>query len=87
MRLGEDRRGVAGFFEDLPTFLVILVSLFMFLASIGYAFASYNEGIMNNGLYDEAFQLSRSILSYDKLLTNGTYTAEPVEGRYLYTSL
>jgi hypothetical protein len=71
-----------GFYEDMIALIVVIVSLTMFFGSVGSVYATYYASVNNNRLSDEASQLLQAVRSYDALLVNGMYTAEPVEGTY-----
>lgn len=82
MSLARDESGIAGFYEDIPVLIVVTIGISIFLLSMIHSYGIYAEYKESTALYDECFDLSRSIRSYDAILVNGSYTGEPTVGRF-----
>ena len=78
MRLRKSNKGIAGFFEELPAILIILVGIGIFLFSIISVFLMYTNARKIEQKFDEIYDLSRTIRAYHKILFNGTFTTTPV---------
>ena len=74
--------GVAGPFEDIPSLIIVTVGLGVFLLSLVQVYTIYGESVALSQMNEEANDISRAVRSYDKLLVNGSYTAQPTEGRF-----
>lgn len=60
--------GIAGFFEDIPTLIIITVSLSIFLLSIAQSFASYSRFQDISRFEQECMELSEKVRAYDGLV-------------------
>ncbi|UCF08838.1 MAG: hypothetical protein JSW28_03875 [Thermoplasmata archaeon] len=87
MSLRGDNWGIAGPFEDIPSLIIVTVGLGIFFLSLVQTYTIYAESIELSQMYSECNDISRIVRSYDKLLANGTYTAQPTEGRFDFTKL
>lgn len=85
--LPKDKNGVGGFFEDIPSMMVITISITVFMISAIYSYGIYMNSIEEADFSNDAYEIMQHIRSYDKLLINGTYTGEPTEGRFDYYKL
>lgn len=74
--------GVAGFFEDLPSFIVILIALGVFISSLFYSSADYIRAAESIEEHESCRELLRGLRNYDKLLVTGSYSMKPVNGLY-----
>ncbi len=63
--------GIAGFFEDLPALLVVLVGVVVFLLSIAGAYAAYGEYLAQLRFHENAVEFSESVRTYGPLTVNG----------------
>ena len=83
MRLKEDTKSVAGFFEDIPTLIVIILGIAIFLISISRAFIIYNESQTSSEPKDEGWEFLQIVRSYDGLVKDGSsegvFDAQKVE--------
>lgn len=68
MKLQKDRRGVAGFFEDIPILIVVTIGIGIFMLSAINAYTSYVSGQRNIKLADDCWQFSETVRSYEGLL-------------------
>jgi len=82
MRLRKNRKGIAGVYEDIIALILVVLSLTIFFYTVGNVYNTYYESARNSRLTEQTSQLLGTVRSYDKLLGTGTYTGEPVEGRY-----
>jgi hypothetical protein len=73
---GWNREGIAGFFEDLPALLVVLVAVAIFILSIAGAYAAYGDYLQQLRFHEQAVEFSESIRTYEFL----TYNQE--EGKF-----
>ena len=73
--LGEE--AVAGPFEDIPVLIVVMIATTIFLFSMVHAYVNYLDNIENQRMRENAYSLSNSIRSYEKL------TDDSKEGVYL----
>ncbi len=75
-----DDKGVAGFFEDLPSFMIIVIALGVLISSIFYSSLHYIEAWEENDKYEACMELLEGLENYDKLLVVGGHTAQPISG-------
>jgi len=66
-----DRRGVAGFFEDIPALIVIVTGVGIFLSSMINAFTNYQNKQYEDEPEEETQILLESVISYSKLKRSG----------------
>lgn len=69
-RFCKDRAGVAGYFEDIPALIVVIVGLGIFMASVTNAFVYYT-GRQYVDEPDEGRRLLDNVLSYHGIKRNG----------------
>ena len=69
--LGKNRRGVAGFFEDIPALIVVVLGVGIFLASMIKAFTYYQTSQYENEPEEEAQRLFEAFISYPALKREG----------------
>ncbi|UCG70894.1 MAG: hypothetical protein JSV09_07830 [Thermoplasmata archaeon] len=65
LRLREE--GIAGFFEDIPVLIVVIIAAGIFLFSLVHAYVLYLEQIDNQRMYEDAKELLKAIRSYGDL--------------------
>jgi hypothetical protein len=75
-------KGAAGIFEDLPAFLVVLIALGIFIASIFFSTVNYIKTWEYNERYEECLELLEALKQYDGLLITGKATSQPMTGVY-----
>jgi hypothetical protein len=81
-RFRRDRRGVGGFFEEIPAFIVVVISLAVFITT---AYTSYNSYMRNQelgSLQDDCYRLCRAFRSYEPILERGLISQEPQTGHF-----
>ena len=66
--------------EDLPSFLIVLVALGVFMASILYSTTRYLKAQDGMDKYGDCRSLLERVRGYGGLTVNGTFTAQPVPG-------
>lgn len=60
--------GIAGFFEDIPVLLVVIIATGIFLFSLVHAYVLYLDQFEYQRMHENALGLSRSVRSYDGLI-------------------
>jgi len=80
-------RGVAGIFEDLPSLMIILIALAVFISSIFYSTVTYIKAWDKNEKYESCLNIIEGLESYEKLLITGSYTSQPIAGVYSFEKL
>lgn len=65
------RRGVAGFFEEVPAAVVAIISLVLFFAAVLTAFSNYDTQQQGSNFSSEAETFLEGLLSYHNLTYNG----------------
>ncbi len=68
--LSRKDEGVAGFFEDIPTLIVVIIGFGIFLLSIVNAFVTYQAQQDSFRMHQESVEFSQAIRAYDKLTYN-----------------
>lgn len=71
MMLRHREEGIAGFFEDIPVLIVVVIATGIFLFSLVHAYVLYLEQIENQRMFEDAKGLCRAVRSYEGL-TGGT---------------
>jgi hypothetical protein len=66
--------GIAGFFEDIPVLIVVVIATGIFLFSLVHAYVQYLEQIENQRMHEDAKGLCEAVRSYEGL------TADSEEG-------
>lgn len=69
-KLSRTDEGVAGFFEDLPALIVVIIGFGIFLLSIVNAFVAYQAQQDSFRMHQENKEFAQAIRSYDKLTYN-----------------
>jgi hypothetical protein len=82
-----DDRGAAGIFEDLPSFMIILVALSIFISSLFYSSFVYIKAQQMNQDYESCMELLRELENYEEILVEGDYTRLPIKGIYSFEKL
>ena len=62
--------GVAGFFEDIPTLIVVIIGFGIFLLSMVNAFVAYQAQQNTFRMHQENVEFAQAIRAYDKLTYN-----------------
>jgi hypothetical protein len=74
-----DRRGIGGFFEEIPAFVVVLsVSLFLVAAYTTYGRLGQDREL--SSLQDDCQRLCRAFRGYEMVLEKGQSSMEPRSG-------
>lgn len=81
-RFGADRKGAGGMMEELPAFMVVVISLIIFIASSYSASISFGNMRNSASLREDASSYLRAFRSYESILERGTYTGEPLTGQF-----
>lgn len=74
------KKGVAGFYEEIPAMILIIAGVTVFLISVVHVVSLYLSTVNQENIQDECYSLSRIVRSYDKIMYNGTYSMNPVSG-------
>jgi len=77
-----NNEGVAGIFEDLPSFLIVLIAFAVFISSIFYSSMIYIRSWNENEKYKACLDMLEALENYDKLLVKGSHTAQSIGGMY-----
>lgn len=67
MLLDKDNRGVAGFFEDIPALIIVVIAIGMFTVSAAHVYAGYVAQQNTLRMYDDCREFTQSIRTYDGL--------------------
>jgi len=81
MHLFRQNEGVAGFFEDIPALIVVIIGFGIFLLSMVNAFVAYQAQQNSFRMHQENVEFSQAIRSYDKLTYNnmeGVFQGEKI---------
>jgi hypothetical protein len=62
--------GVAGFFEDIPALIVVIIGFGIFLLSMVNAFVAYQSQQNSFRMHQESVEFSQAIRGYDRLTYN-----------------
>ncbi|MCX8173497.1 MAG: hypothetical protein N3F63_02650 [Thermoplasmata archaeon] len=79
-KLKRRKKGVAGFYEEIPALILIIAGVTVFLISVVHVVSLYLSTVNQENIQDECYSLSRIVRSYDKIMYNGTYSMNPVSG-------
>jgi hypothetical protein len=60
--------GAAGFFEDIPVLIVVLIATGIFLYSLVHAYVVYLDNLENQTMADEAVDLQDAVRGYEGLI-------------------
>jgi len=74
------KKGVAGFYEEIPAMVLVILGVTLFLLSVVHVVSLYLSTTTKETIQDECYQLSRLVRSYEKIMYNGTYSMNPVSG-------
>lgn len=69
--------GVAGFFEDIPTLIVVIIGFGIFLLTVVNAFVAYQAQQDSFRMHQEVVEFTQAMRVYDK------FTYNSLEGVYL----
>ena len=75
-----DRRAVGGFFEEIPAFVVIVLSVSLFLVAAYTTYGRLGQDRELSSLQDECRRLCRAFRGYDAVLEKGQSSLEPNSG-------
>jgi hypothetical protein len=78
--LRRDRRGLGGFFEEIPAFVVVVISVSMFLATAYTTYGRMNDDRELSGLQDDSRSLCLSFRGLEAVLERGPVSHEPRSG-------
>ena len=70
-RIKSDDKGVAGFFLDLPVFLMICVILLLFISTASNLYFKYEEVNTEREMEDACLSLNRQVEMYERILYEG----------------
>jgi hypothetical protein len=82
-RLRKNCFGVAGFFEEIPVLIIVLIGLFLFLASFAHSYGSYVAAQKNIKIHDMANDFSENLRMWGGLLDE----FEDSEGVFSYSKM
>ncbi len=68
MLLSKDNRGIAGFFEDIPALIVVVIAIGMFTVIMVHAYAGYVAQQNALRMYEDCREFTQSIRTYDSLI-------------------
>ncbi|MEM3493857.1 MAG: hypothetical protein QXD15_05845, partial [Thermoplasmata archaeon] len=74
------KKGIAGFYEEIPAMILIIAGITVFLISVIHVVSLYLTTVSVENLQEECYSLSRLVRSYEKIMYNGTYSMNPVSG-------
>ena len=60
--------GTAGFFEDIPVLIVVLIATGIFLFSLVHAYVVYLDNLENQKMVDEAVGFQNAVRGYEGLI-------------------
>ena len=69
-------------FEDLPSFLVMLVALGVFISSVFYSSTLWFRAWEKDEKYEACAELVEALEGYDGLLASGYSSGMPIEGLF-----
>ena len=81
-RLSADRRGGGDLIEEMPAFIVVVLSVAVFFVSALNAHASVARERERAGLHDECGRFLRAFRGLDCLLEREPCSQEPLAGRF-----
>jgi len=64
----KDNKGVAGFFEDIPVLIVVVISIGMFIVSVVHVYANYAAQQDALRMYEDCREFTQAIRTYDSLM-------------------
>ncbi len=64
---GRSRKGVAGFFEDIPALMIVTISLAIFIIIVLSVFSTYYNAQVYIKMREDGESFSRAVRSYDGL--------------------
>ncbi len=67
--------GVAGFFLDIPVFMIIIISLSLFFLAFANNYSAYNEAIDEQERYKNTVDLHRQVMIYRNIRDDETSRA------------
>ena len=79
-RLRKDRRAAGGFFEELPAFSIVVISVSVFLVMSVNSYGAYTRSQELSPLHDDARALLSAFRAYEQVLERGAVTLEPLTG-------
>ncbi|MBM4248061.1 MAG: hypothetical protein FJ149_01220 [Euryarchaeota archaeon] len=79
--LRRDNRAVGGFFEEIPAFVVVVLSVSLFMVAAGTTIGIMGDDGELSGLQDRSARLCRAFLSCEAVLERGALSQEPLAGR------
>jgi len=77
-----NRRGVTGFFEDIPALMVVTIGLFLFVLSLVHLVGTFASARDDFNMKRDGYLLMENIKSYEDILVNASYTKEYNAGRF-----
>ncbi len=78
--LGHDRRATGGFFEEIPAFVVIVLSVSLFLVAACSTYGRMGQDRELSDLQDDCQRLCRAFRGYGAVLEKGQCSLEPRNG-------
>lgn len=81
-RLGSNRKGVGGFFVDLPIIILVLAVIAVLLTSIYHLYVPVKEEKDKMELNDRCIQLNKKIQNYNEILADerkGEFSVKKLE--------
>ncbi|MCL4326289.1 MAG: hypothetical protein M1481_05670 [Candidatus Thermoplasmatota archaeon] len=81
------KHGVTGFFEELPTAVIVIVSITIFMIAMIHTLSVYISFQKYNNLLNAANNFESSVRTYDLLVVNGTYNGSLISGEFNMSKL
>jgi len=78
--LRHNRRGVGGFFEEIPAFVVVVLSVSLFLVAAYTTYGRMGHDTELSSLQDDCQRLCRAFRGYEGVLEKGAISQEPMNG-------
>jgi hypothetical protein len=75
-----DRRAIGGFFEEIPAFVVVVLSVSLFLVAAYTTLGRLGQDRELSSLQDECQRLCRAFRGYEAVLEKGQISMEPESG-------
>ena len=78
--LCRNRRGVGGFFEEIPAFIVVVIAVALFMTAAYSSYITYSQQSASDELFEDCYRFSRAFRSYDAIVEKGVIFQEPHAG-------
>jgi len=71
---------VGGFFEEILAFIVVVISVAMFMTAAYSSYITYSQQNALDGLHEDCYRFSRAFRTYDAIVEKGVIFQEPHAG-------